>query len=575
MNPVDAIKLLAGKVGSAANRILTATPKPIKQAAGVLASIQTGGAIPSDIYTKERGVTEQLQNVGGDTQRRLIETNPNISTEEKKKQLAALEKQSGGSAITTSPNPNIGSDTASKQAAAQSGSIDPNTVSNLMSERAMGANVGDVRDFGGTKWRWNGAIWENLTPSSGGGEPPLSGEDITKAITDIPGALDFLDENALKGIYDKYAGESRGRAGELAAEIENAARENAEREYKTTLDALGIQKGEVTTLSTQQRERLKAEGKLTEEELKAKEEKETKAIEGERAGFQEEIANTKEELARNWRDLSMEVQRIARARGIADSAFAASKETGLLMDFNKGLRKIASQSTDALTDFADAIIETNKFYTREQEKLSLNLQTALQDVDNWERQQVQKIQAQENVALNNKLADIRNAVVEAKQLRVNTEQKIADQQLALGTWIIQFQAQMKAAVATAAAGKVEDAWKNISNVRQNATIVNTLLQNGGEIIPTKDEKGNISGGTLHGYLPTADGSYEEVTLPLTAGFTQTKTLETAANIAGKVPDETLGSVYGQLYGTSPGVDKTVEKPSAISSILYKIGDKLK
>lgn len=38
--------------------------------------------------------------------------------------------------------------------------MDPNSRSNLPWERAQGANTGDIRDFGGTKWRWQGEKWE-------------------------------------------------------------------------------------------------------------------------------------------------------------------------------------------------------------------------------------------------------------------------------------------------------------------------------------------------------------------------------------------------------------------------------
>ena len=38
--------------------------------------------------------------------------------------------------------------------------MDPNAVSDLRNVRAQGASTGDIRDFGGVKWRWSGESWQ-------------------------------------------------------------------------------------------------------------------------------------------------------------------------------------------------------------------------------------------------------------------------------------------------------------------------------------------------------------------------------------------------------------------------------
>src|SRR3990167_3744357 len=59
----------------------------------------------------------------------------------------------------------------------QQASVNPNSVSELRSERAMGANVGDIRDFGGQKFRWNGEVWEQ----EGGGGGQVAGTSTQNA----------------------------------------------------------------------------------------------------------------------------------------------------------------------------------------------------------------------------------------------------------------------------------------------------------------------------------------------------------------------------------------------------------
>src|SRR5690606_19952707 len=119
--------------------------------------------------------------------------------------------------------------------------------------------------------------------------------------------------------------------------------------------------------------------------------KEKKEIETQKTDFLEEKQTIEERLGRNFRDMSLYVQRIMRARGITDSQYAQAEEGKYLKDLNQGLRNIAASSTKALANFADAITETVKFYERQKTKLDFEVQNALEDIDNWVRGRVQSI----------------------------------------------------------------------------------------------------------------------------------------------------------------------------------------
>ena len=342
----------------------------------------------------------------------------------------------------------------------------------------------------------------------------LSGEDINKMIGDL-GANGLIDQKALESIYNKYGG-AADRAAEISREIEDTARANAEDEYRQVKEALGVQKGEIQTIAGQQQERIKKEKEFGVEELGARKEKEVKTIGEQSKAFGEEVASQKDQLAKNWRDLSLEVQRVMRARGVSESSYASDKETALLLDFNKGLRTLAKSSTKALKDFSDAIVETNSFYTREQGKLEYNATNANQDVDNWVRQSVQSIQAQEGVALNKKLADIRNAILQGNQLKIQTAQKIEDQKAALETWLLQTQIQYKNAVALAAQGKVNDAASGIKTTWDAVKFANDVLTQGGGAIETNPSTGNPA---IHGKVfNTKTNTFDEFWYPVTSGF---------------------------------------------------------
>lgn len=422
------------------------------------------------------------------------------------------------------------------------GGINPNETatgrSDLLNVRSMGYNVGDVVDFGGAKWRWTGATWE---PSGGGGgggggSPPLGEAGVRDIAARIPG---MTKEDLARMDISKWAKETTDRTADIARQMEEEATAVAERDYSTVKEALGVQKGEVQTLAAQQKEQLRKEKEFTEAGLTGKETTETEKIEKEKEAFRKETEQSKEELATNWRDLSLEMQRAMRARGVSDSAFAASNDAKLMLDFNKGLRQVAVKSEAAYKDFADAVIETNKYYTRERERLRMDYDKSNTDIDSWVRQNIQSIQAQENVALNRKLADIKNAILQANQLKAQVAQKISDQELGLSIWMAKFQMQLKASVAKAATGKVNDAWKNIAAVRQNTNIIKTVLENGGEFIKKATADGSQQW-FVHGPAIRADGTFDFVDLPVTEGYVQT-----TGQISGDV------DIYSSLYGRKP------------------------
>ena len=181
---------------------------------------------------------------------------------------------------------------------------------------------------------------------------------------------------------------------------------------------------------------------------------------------------------------------------------------------------------------------------------------------------MQSIQAQENVALNRKLSDIKNAILQGNQLKVQTAQKIEDQKLGLATWMAQFQMQLKASVATAAAGKVDDAWKNIAAVRANTDIIKTVLENGGEFVK-KAGAGGTDQWFVHGPAINSDGSFDYVDLPVTEGYVNTQTLKTASQISG------ASDMFSGMTGGKPSFESAYESvaPAGLSPITNAIKSK--
>lgn len=411
---------------------------------------------------------------------------------------------------------------------------------------------------------WDDNLRSKANSILGGGgstpPPPVTAGDILSKIS--PEEREAVTDKDLSDILAKYSGTSKDNAQKLADELLGSAREVEERNYKDVLDALGVQKKEIGTVAGQQKKRVGEEKTLGLGELEAKEEKEKKEIEGEQTEFEEEVEDTREVLARNWRDMSMEVQRIMRARGVSDSAFAAGKETDVLLDFNQGLRMLAKKSTDAVANFAEATVETGKFYTREKNKLEVESRQRDEDIDTWVRQTVQSIQSQETKALSTKLNEIRKAVAQGNQLKIQTAQSVADKQFGLEAWLVQTRINYKNAVALAAKGQVGNAIKNIKDYRDLAKEAFDLVTKGGyEPMVVKDKDGKLQY-TVHGKLPNGEDDY----IFLTPGGFDTLT----QNVYGSLTKS--NDIYGQFgIGGQTNIDPTTLNTARTAAGLSPVG----
>lgn len=484
--------------------------------------------------------TEQAESAGG---YQIAQTNPALAQ-------SMVEKRSTELKIPTSSL-----QTTPTQPASSTNSTPTPKEYTTQQLAQLGVKEGDMWNtnevtINGVKYRINdtGRGTRTLTqvvdnPGGGdGGGDKLSADEMLKMAQDK--GQGFLSQNDFDELMKKYGDTSRSNADALGAEIERKARENAEREYNDVKNALGVQREEVGRMGEQNRKRVQEEKELGTQELIDKEDTEQKNIEKQKAGFLNEVAETSDTLARNWRDMSLEVQRIMRARGTSDSSYSGDKEGSVLLEFNRGLRSLAKSSTQAVADFAEAAVETNKFYTREKNKLEIEARKSMEDIDTWMRQTIQGIQAQENKALTQKLNEINNAITQAKTLRIQTEQSIADKQFGIDSWLIQTQMNYKNAVSLAGKGKQEDAAKTIASYRDLAKEAYDLVTKGGyEFQVVKGEDGK-SQAVIHGQLPNGQDDY----IYLTPGGFDTLT----QNVYGSLTKS--NDPYG--LGSSTTIDPT-------------------
>lgn len=463
---------LGGKVGSAVNTIGKALNNPFPEA-----------------YA-----TEQAQSAGGQAQREAIQNNSSLTQAQKDAQLKALEQKAQSTAGFSSAVGNPGSTQIYQNN--QGVYIDPEPGG-----FGSSANPDLSNDYKKRKYE----EWLRTQQQQQEQQQPIGEGGVRNVASSYP----ELSGQDLQNLINKYAGQSRDNAQSLADEIERVATENANREYDAIKQSLGVQKGEVGTVGKEQRGRVTAQKDLSTKTLEEKQSTDISNIEKQKEGFLQESAKTADQLAQNWRDMSLQVQRIMRARGATDSSFSAGEETKVLLDFNKGLRTLASQSQSAVKDFADAVIQTNQFYSQSKAQLELDANNQLGDIDTWVRQQTQSIQSQENMALVQKLNAIRDAISKGQQLKIQVEQSIADKQFAIDSWIVQTNINFKNAVALAGQGKTADAQKTIEDYRNQAIKNNDLLLKGGYQLDTVQVDGK-STPVLHGYLP--DGSVDTIYL---------------------------------------------------------------
>lgn len=433
---------------------------------------------------------------------------------------------------------------------------DPNTMKNIL-------NNPDERA------RYEREYNQMMNPGSGDqpAAPPLTKEELRSNL-DSTKAGKYLDDNDLSELLDKYGQDARNRTNELAGDIETRARLKAQRAYDTIKGILLGQKAEAETLAGEQKTNIAKDKELASEELTAKETKEKGEIEKQKGAYEIEVQDTAEQLAQNWRDMSLEVQRISRGQGRGDTAFAGEKETRVLLDFNKGLKRLSQTAIGAVKDFSDAVTETVSFYTREQAKLDNEARKASQGVDSWLRSRVAEIQGKTEMALNDQLDAIDDAVTQADTLRIQTEQKIADQKLAYGQWLAQAQMQLQMAVASAAKGKVDSAIDSIAKYRDMAKETFDLVTKGGYQMEMVTNKDGTKSFQVHGVLPTG----EDDIIQLTPEGYKTLGLNVAGSISGKQSSNNpfgtsigeTSELYQNVLNTIPGMQspipaKTVDK----------------
>lgn len=426
----------------------------------------------------EMGVSQKLESAGGAAQYAMASTPQAKQAVEDKAKARTGTNSANAITLNAVNNPaptNSGQQLSTDQliqAYKDRGWTDTNAI------------MGDIAGGGYKSW--------NLGGGDGGAAaaPVYNTRDVISANPDMS---KYLGENDINDLIKEYGEQVTGSTDSLAAAIEKRATDAAEREYQGILSILGTQKEEVGTTAAKQRESTQAQKELTQKELGARQETETTAIEKQKTGFEEEKTKTVETLARNWRDMSLEMQRVARGRGISDSSFAAGKETDLLLNFNQGLRQISTQSLAALQDFSDAVSETTKFYQRQNAQLDLDSKNNMDEIDAWERGQIANINAQQTMAYNKKLSAIENAMTQADTLRVNTANSISEKKMAWGLWLVQQDYAYKQAVAIAAQGKVSDAVSGINKVRDLAVQYNDLVTKGGYEITMQNGKPYLHG----------------------------------------------------------------------------------
>lgn len=372
---------------------------------------------------------------------------------------------------------------------------------------------------------------------------PIGREDIAGAYRDVFG--EDASSEKLNAMMEAWGGQTRDRARALAEEQYRIETEAAERGYGDTMGQLRVQKGEVGTLGQQQRERIAKEKEIGTAEFESRRAKQEKEIGEQSEKFGKQMKGERETLARNWRDMSMELQRIMRARGVQDSSYSADKEARAMSEFNLGLNKLAETSQEAFKDFADAVVETNAFYKAEQNKLDFNAQQAQQDVDNWVRQRVQDIQAQENVALSKKLNEINGALAKANQLKAQVEQKIADQKMNMDTWLYQTMTNYKNAVSLAAQGKVQSAQTSVKDAFALSTAIGQQLSN--KMATIREVPGATGQYQVYGQLPT--GATDEYGNLITVPYSVPATAEQYAKYTNpSTTDQILQTVQNQQSG---------------------------
>lgn len=385
-------------------------------------------------------------------------------------------------------------------------SVNPNAVSTLKHERAMGANVGDIREFGGNKWRWNGEVWEPIGVSSSSSSSKPSPQDIAGDVTKRAGetgTTGLLDDDTLSKIIEDV----RERGLSVAEAMERRQREAAEERWRLINENLQRQKGEVKTEAERQRGLVKAEEELYRPRIEARKSEELETIGKQREQSDRELIQMKDDLGRSFMDTSRKLQAQFRAMGIATSGFAVGEEAKALRNFNSNLDVLAVKHKDVLEELDKAHRETTRFYNDKLADLEFETRKRNSDIDAWERQQIAAIQANENINLADKLDRIAAAIDRADQIRLQVETNYNNQKLALAQWQKELQTKMALAAQYAAQDNINSAYKQLQASRQ---LFQDAMTNAwaGKLSQTGEGEFTLSAPTYAGWIPIGTYSKE-------------------------------------------------------------------
>lgn len=272
-----------------------------------------------------------------------------------------------------------------------------------------------------------------LSGNDGGSDsptPPSSKERAASKYKEITG------EDPTTDLLEKWKNQGSDLE-RLAEENARLDMQNAENEYNAVMSALSGQKEYVKGSAETQRSRSMTRGEELKAEADIQSGRDQEKIQSEKTKYEASYEGDKSMLAQNWKDLSRYTQALSRASGRQDSSFGDYQETKQLMDFNKGLRVLATENSETLGEFGRAVSDTLDFYRREKQTINQTTNDTLAKIDDWEKAQITAIQGQEGVSLAKKLSDINNATKTANGLKMQIQSNINDKISALDTFLLQ------------------------------------------------------------------------------------------------------------------------------------------
>lgn len=433
----------------------------------------------------------------------------------------------------------------------------PPNVQSYVSDVAQKNNLGTSRpEVLGTS---TSAVGPNQSQVPGSSQ--ASGGGVRATAGSLGAYGNYLTGDDLNSIFNRVYSDNN----QLAADIEGRATAQADREYQTILGILGAQRQDVETTAGEQKGLARKEADLASQTLEEKQTQEVDSINKQKDAYKDEVQTTREKLANDWREMSLQLQSIQRARGAQDSSFAAGQETGLLKDFNQGLRALSTKSVAAMESFGQAIDETVSYYKREQANLDLNLQNTFANIDQWLRDQTTRINGQVNLAVDKKFDAIRQATDQADNIRINVTNQINQQKINMATWLEQTRISAMQAVSSAGKAKEQDALDIIKQYREQSNLVGDLISNGVGSIVQDPQTGSPK---LVGKLPFSNEDFVVDLSEQGAQIIALQNINKAANFTSNPTQQiisqtqglpTLQSTAQQIY---PSVFPQQQQPQA-------------